>query len=177
MTNLSKEQILEKKLEEVKAQSRIPEVKTQGDKMQIIVFKIGQEEYGLHIDQIKEVVLTPNVTPVPEVESYMKGVANVRGNIISIIDLELRFGVGKSSNENLGKYTLVVASDEYKMGILVKEVPNTLNISASEIEEAQNIIGEGASSGQYINGIIKLKDRLIVLIDIFKVLENSESIN
>ena len=175
MAKQNKEEALEQKLKEVRAQFSEVQTETERENMQVIVFKIGKEEYGLHIDQIKEVVLTPNVTPVPEVSDYVKGVANVRGNIISIVDLERRFGVIKQGNdETLGKYTLVVASDEYKLGILVKEVPNTLNISTSEIEESQNVIGDEASSGQYINGIIKLKERLIVLIDIFKVLAKAE---
>jgi len=174
MAKQNKEVALEQKLEEVRAQVSEVEGQDENQNMQVIVFKIGKEEYGLHIDQIKEVVLTPNVTPVPEVSDYVKGVANVRGNIISIVDLELRFGVRKQNDDKLGKYTLVVASDEYKLGILVKEVPNTLNISTSEIEDSQNVIGDDASSGQYINGIIKLKERLIVLIDIFKVLDKAE---
>jgi purine-binding chemotaxis protein CheW len=174
MAKQNKVETLEQKLKDVRAQVADSQQMEEQENMQVIVFKIGKEEYGLHIDQIKEVVLTPNVTPVPEVADYVKGVANVRGNIISIVDLGFRFGVGSKDNNQLGKYTLVVASDEFKLGILVKEVPNTLNISTSEIEDSQNVIGDDASSGQYIKGIIKLKERLIVLIDIFKVLDKVE---
>ncbi len=143
------------------------------ERIQLIVFKIGRQEYGLPIDQIKEVVLTPNITAMPETPVYIKGVANVRGNIISILDLETRFGIGANS-EVPGKYTLVVASEEYKMGFLVKDVPNTLSVPVNKIEEAQNVLGDVATETKYINGIAKLKDRLVILFDVYEVLQKGD---
>jgi len=60
--------------------------------LQIVVFKLGQEEYGLHIDQIKEVVITPKITRMPQTPAFVKGVANIRGNVIAMLDLEEKFG-------------------------------------------------------------------------------------
>jgi len=145
--------------------------------LQVIVFKLGTEEYGLTIDQIKEVVITPNITKVPLAAFYVKGVANVRGNILAVIDLEERFGLHSNqatdSNEK-HNYTLVVESDDLKMGILVKEVPNTLSISEKNIDESPNIIQDQNADKNYIKGIIKLQNRLIILIDIFKVIAKEE---
>jgi len=144
---------------------------------QLIVFRQGTEEYGLHIDQIKEVVLTPNITKMPQTPSYVKGVANVRGNIIAIVDLEEKFGIEKSEEVDAGitnNYTLVVASDDFKIGIPVKEVPNTLTVSESDIDETLNIVHDGSVEHQYIKGIVKLEERLIILIDIFKVMSEQE---
>jgi purine-binding chemotaxis protein CheW len=139
---------------------------------QIIVFKQGTEEYALQIDQIKEVVMTPAITKMPQTPVYIKGVANVRGSIIAIIDLEEKFGVKTEHALNTGNYTLVVESDEYKMGILVKEVPNTLAISYSDME--QGVLGTGDGEQSYIKGIVKLGGRLIILIDIFKIMSSKE---
>lgn len=138
----------------------------QGRTFQIVVFKLGSEEYALQIDQIKEVVLTPTITRMPQTPEHIKGVANIRGNIIAIVDLRERFGLGE--NNGVGKYTLVVESEQFKMGVLVPEVPNTLAISESAVDQSlMNMEGEH----NYIKGIVKLDTRLIILIDIFKVME------
>ncbi|SKC54290.1 chemotaxis protein CheW [Ohtaekwangia koreensis] len=142
---------------------------------QIVVFRLGDEEYGISIDQIKEVVITPTITRVPQKPAFIKGVANIRGNIIAILDLEQKFGLQKTeetmpSNNN---FTLVIDSNEYKMGVLVKEVPNTLTISSSAVEDFI-FTGDGNVEQSYIKGIVKLDKRLIIMIDIFKVLSQQE---
>lgn len=139
---------------------------------QIIVFKQGDEEYALHIDQIKEVVITPSITKMPQTPSYIKGVANIRGNIIAILDLEEKFNLRRSQGNNTeNNYTLVVESDDLKMGILVREVPNTLNISAADFDESVGIINDVNNEASYIKGIVKFGKRLIIVIDIFKVID------
>lgn len=141
---------------------------------QLIVFKLGQEEYGLNIDQIKEIVLTPTITKMPQTEGFIKGVANIRGNIITIVDLEEKFGVNshltQEEKEKLGQYTLVIESDTLKIGILVRSVPNTLAASDNDIDNSQNIVHDSAMDDNYIKGIVKIDERLIILIDIFKVM-------
>ena len=144
--------------------------------VQIVVFKIGQEEYGLHIDQIKEVVITPTITRMPQTPSFVKGVANVRGNVIALLDLEEKFGLVRNL-ETLSKgnkFTLVIESEDYKMGILVHEVPNTLSISTSSIEDSV-FTGDQQGEQAYITGIVKLDKRLIIMIDIFKVINEKDS--
>lgn len=143
--------------------------------MQIVVFKLGHEEYGLPIDQIKEVVITPNVTRMPQTPPYVKGVANIRGNVIAILDLEAKFDLQRSSGAQEGnQYTLVIESDEYKMGILVREVPNTLTIASTAIEESF-FTGEQQGEKAYITGIVKLEKRLVIMIDIFKVINENDA--
>lgn len=144
--------------------------------LQIVVFKLGNEEYGLHIDQIKEVVITPNITRMPQTPSYIKGVANIRGNVIAIFDLEERFNLARTIQNNGSKYTLVVESDEVKMGLLVTEVPNTVTVNASDLDESIGIINDAHAENNYIKGIIKTGKRLIILIDIFKVIDQEMSV-
>jgi len=141
---------------------------------QLIVFKLGQEEYGLNIDQIKEIVLTPSITRMPQTESFIKGFSNIRGNIITIVDLEEKFGVNshltQEEKEKNGQYTLVIESDVLKVGVLVREVPTTLAASDNDIDESQNIVHDSSMDDNYIKGIVKIEERLIILIDIFKVM-------
>lgn len=146
------------------------------DRHQLIVFKQGNEEYGLAIDQIKEVVLTPKITKMPQTPNYVKGVANIRGNIIAIIDLEEKFGIANKTTDTYteGKYTLVVDSEEFKVGILVKEVPNTLAVSQSDIDETVNIIQDEVQESNYIRGIVKVHNRLIILIDVYQIMSRQE---
>ena len=145
---------------------------------QLIVFRQGEEEYGMRIDQIKEVVLTPNITRMPRTPAYVKGVANVRGNIIGIVDLEEKFGLKEITTTEeanaQSNYTLVLASDEFKAGILVTEVPNTLTVNMTDIEQSVNIVHDNSVDSDYIQGIVKLEDRLIILIDIFRVINEQE---
>jgi purine-binding chemotaxis protein CheW len=164
-----KEQITESK---TVAQSEVGKY----SRTQLIVFKLGKEEYGLAIDQIKEVVLTPHITRMPQTPSYIKGVANIRGTIIAILDLEEKFGLVEKTSEpaKVGHYTLVVASEEYKMGILVKEVPNTLSVAKSDIDETVNIVQDEKHDRNYIKGIVKVNNRLIILIDIYLIMSKQE---
>jgi purine-binding chemotaxis protein CheW len=139
--------------------------------LQIVVFKLGNEEYGLLIDQIKEVVITPNITKMPQTPNYVKGVANIRGNVIAIFDLEERFDIARTINHEGNRYTLVVESDDVKMGLLVNDVPNTVTVNAGDLDESIAIVNDANAESNYIKGIIKTGSRLIILIDIFKVVD------
>ncbi|MGB3586684.1 MAG: chemotaxis protein CheW [Tunicatimonas sp.] len=146
-------------------------------RQQLIVFKLGEEEYGITIDQIKEVVFTPNITPMPQVPPYIKGVANIRGNILAIVDLREKFGLLAQESDTDGtssNYTLVVASPKLNVGILVKEVPNTLTVSTSDIEDATSIVQSSQEGRNYIKGIVKVDQKLVILIDVFTVMQENE---
>lgn len=139
---------------------------------QIVVFKLGNEEYGMQIDHIKEVVITPNITKMPQSNAYIRGVANVRGNVIAILDLEERFKLERIILEKGSRYTLVVESEELRMGLLVSDVPNTITVRESEIDTNVGIVGDTSAEANYIKGIVKSGKRLIILIDIFKVVDH-----
>lgn len=162
-------------MSEIKSKNHTPSAQ-HAQVMQIVVFKLGQEEYGLHIHQIKEVVITPTITRMPQTPAFVRGVANIRGNVIAMLDLEEKFGLVRNhENGNKGNnFTLVIESEDYKMGILVREVPNTLSISSNNIEDSV-FTGDHQSEQSYITGIVKLEKRLIIMIDIFKVINEQEA--
>lgn len=156
-----------------------------GHSMQLIIFKLANEEYALPIDHIKEVVLTPRISKLPQTPSYVKGVANIRGNVITIVDLEERFGLlseeeleaAEERDEELdiqSNYTLVIESEEYKVGILVKEVPNTLSVNSTQIDNTNNIIQHSSLDEKAINGIVKLEDRMIIMVDILAMMSTGD---
>jgi purine-binding chemotaxis protein CheW len=153
--------------DKVKTETGVPAAR----QLQVVVFRLSGEEYGLMIDQIKEVVITPPITRMPQVPSYVKGVANIRGNVISIFDLRDRFRLPSNAEHDSNKYTLVVESNEIKAGLLVNEVPNTISVSAEKLDDSVSIVADAGAEANYIKGIIKHGERLIILIDIFKVLD------
>lgn len=145
--------------------------------MQVIVFKLGGEEYGIPIDSIKEVVLTPPVTRIPLAPRYIKGVANVRGTILAIVDLEERLSLNLDKiKEETQKpnYLLVIESEDYKMGVLVKEVPNTLSVSEANIDHSPNLVQDGSIEKGYVRGIVKTESRLVILVDVFKLVTKDD---
>lgn len=150
------------------------------ERVQLIIFKLGKEEYAMNIDQIKEVVITPRIAKVPQTADYIKGVSNIRGNIIAIMDLEERFSLmdalKQTNGENIANYTLVVESEAFKVGILVKEVPNTLSIRTSDIDSSSDIIRYSALDERCIKGIVKSGDRMIIMIDMFELLSIDEHV-
>jgi purine-binding chemotaxis protein CheW len=146
-------------------------------KYQLIVFKLAGQEYALFIEQIKEVVITPNITPVPLTPKYIKGVANIRGDILAITDLEERFELKSASREKYdyqidttkANFTLVIASEDLKMGILVKELPNTLTILETDLAQP-SLIYENEEEKNYILSIVRLQERLIIVVDLNKII-------
>lgn len=152
-----------------------------GERIQLIIFKLGREEYAMNIDQIKEVVMTPRIAKVPQTAGYIRGVANIRGNIIAIMDLEERFNLIEKTEQplaadNIANYTLVVESDEFKVGVLVKEVPNTLSVNISDIDSSSEIIRYTALDERCIKGVVKSGERMIIMIDMFELLAIDEHI-
>lgn len=163
-------------LEDIKKEAALDvQKKDISKRVQLIIFKLGSEEYALSIDLIKEVVLTPRVAKMPQTPSYIKGVANIRGNIIAILDLEEKFGI-ETSNANSelnANYTLVIESETYKAGFLVREVPNTLTITTSDIETSSNFIQSNSIDDNCVQGVVKSGERLIILIDMIKLMEST----
>jgi purine-binding chemotaxis protein CheW len=168
----------EMSIEDVKREAALDiQKKDISQRIQLIIFKLGSEEYALSIDQIKEVVLTPRIAKMPQTHSYIKGVANIRGNIIAILDLEEKFGIErKSDDRQVYHYTLVLENLSFKAGFLVREVPNTLTINSTDIENSATFIQSSSADDSYFQGVVKSGERLIILIDMEKLVESS-SIN
>lgn len=149
-----------------------------GEKVQLIVFRLGTEQYALHIDQIREVVPTPSVARLPQSPDFVRGVANIRGNIIAIIDLEICLGLSAADDSipdaQKKPYTLVLESAEYKMGVLVSEVPNTLNINSKQMEDTGGLAAHDHGQSSYIKGLIKKEEELIIYFDAIQLVANQQ---
>lgn len=146
--------------------------------IQLIVFKLGTEEYGIRIDKVKEVTITPEITKMPKTPNFIKGVANVRGDIIAVMDLVVKFGLEdkiKPTNEKKSSYILVVEIPQYTIGIIVHEVPHSLAIPVSSVDKTPNVIQERHINENFIEGIGKTSDgRLVIVLDILNILSIEE---
>lgn len=143
--------------------------------IQLVVFNIAGEQYGLPIDQVKEVVLTPRIARMPHTPDYIHGVANIRGNIIAIVDLEQKLGFNKETTDanNIGAYTLVIENEKVKVGVLVKKVPDTLTVDVASIDQATDFIRYTSLAANSLVGVVKAEHNMIMLIDIVKLIDSS----
>lgn len=158
-------------------QSKQEEVSVTEPNVHLIVFKLGGEEYGIRIEQVKEVTITPDIARMPKTPDFIKGVANIRGDIIAIMDLEGRFKIAPMEPlmKSRQTYTLVIETDSYNMGILVREVPQSLTVGISKIDKTPGIIQEVNVNENFIDGIAKVGSRLIIVLDIRKILTIEET--
>ena len=144
--------------------------------VQLIVFRLGDEDYGIRIEQVKEVTVTPEVARMPKTPPFIKGIANLRGDIIAILDLEERFRlrpVGRELPER--SYTVAVEAADYTLGLVVREVPRPITLPLSQIEPAPEFVQDVGSRDKYLEGIAKLPDgNIIIVLDMRKLLTPSE---
>ncbi|HRR40247.1 MAG TPA: chemotaxis protein CheW [Syntrophales bacterium] len=136
-----------------------------------LTFVLGGEEYGLEILKVKEIIGVMNITAVPQMPRYVKGVINLRGKVIPVVDLRLKFGMESLDyNERTCIIVVDIASGGSKviMGIVVDCVSEVLNIKAEEIEDAP-AFGVRLNT-DYILGMAKVKGNVKILLDIDKVL-------
>lgn len=149
-------------------------LRLRGQSVQLIVFKLGGERYALEIDKVKEIVPAPQVSKLPRAPKFMKGVANIRGSVMVIMDLEEKFELFKSEEISEKTFTLVIKNDRFRAGILVSEVPTTLKVQGDIIESSSHIMSNTVLDETFIKGLIKQEDGMIILLDIIELIESDE---
>jgi len=138
---------------------------------QVVGFRIGNETYGVRIASVREIVRVPEITMVPNAPEVIEGVINLRGRIIPVMDLRKRFGNSAVQPDKKNRI-LVVELDNKLLGLIVSSASEVLKIPPSEIESPGTVFAEGESS--YVTGVGKLKGRLIILLDIARLLRQPE---
>jgi len=138
--------------------------------LQVVGFRIGNETYGVRIAAVREIVRVPEITSVPSAPDLIEGVINLRGKIIPVMDLRKRFGQTEIQNDKRNRI-LVVELNNKLVGLIVNAASEVLKIPPSEIAPG-SVFAEGESG--YVTGVGKLKGRLIILLDISKLLHRPE---
>jgi purine-binding chemotaxis protein CheW len=139
--------------------------------LHIVGFRIGRETFGVPISLVHEIVRVPDITSVPEAPDYVEGVINLRGKIISVVDLRKRFGETEIKTHKKNRILVVEVSGKL-VGLMVDAASEVLKIPPSEIDLPPNVFEEGELN--YVTGVGKLQSRLIILIDLTKILQKGE---
>ncbi len=142
-----------------------------GAETQLVVFRLGNEEYGVDIQQVREIIKVPEITRVPKAPEFIEGVINLRGQITPIMDLRMRLDLPESQK---GEDTRIIISELEKniVGMIVDSVSEVLRISKKNIDPTPTISTDVGV--EFIKGVGKLGDRLLILLDLMKVLSKKE---
>lgn len=146
------------------------------EEVQLVVFTLQSGirdcEYGVPISQVREINRLSTPTKLPQAPSFVEGVINLRGKVIPVIDLKKRFEM-EVGEYNDNSRIIVVDIAEHTVGIIVDEVTEVLRIPAEDVEPPPSIIS--GVTAEYLKGVGKVGDRLLVLLDLRRILSSSET--
>ncbi len=139
--------------------------------LQWVTFKLAGEIYGINVMQVQEVLRYTEIAPVPGAPTYVLGIINLRGNVVTVIDTRHRFGLTPGE---IGDNTriVIVEAEKHVIGILVDSVAEVVYLKQSEIETAPNVGTE--ENAKFIQGVCHKNDDLLILIELNKLLTDDE---
>jgi purine-binding chemotaxis protein CheW len=143
------------------------------DDRQLVIFKIAGEEFGVDINEVKEIIRWTDVTRIPNTESYIKGVINLRGSIVVVNDLAMKLGLPSKEIDDDTRI-LVVEVGNNTVGMIVDSATEVLRLDAEKVKDAPSMITSGIEA-DYIDGVgVLSEDRLLTLLDLAKVMESKD---
>ncbi len=154
------------------AEEILPRYKEKNKDFQLVTFNLG-EEYGVPIHQVQEIIRVSGITMVPNSPSYMEGVINLRGRVLPVFNLRKRLRLSPRDVDKASRIVVAEAGDKV-IGLLVDAVSHVIKVSPESVESAPDEVLE--IDTDYITGVGKLKNRLVILLDLEKLLrrENIE---
>jgi len=143
------------------------------DELQVVAFTVAGGEFAVNILEVQEINRLPSITRVPRTPSYMEGVINLRGNVIPVVDLHKRLGL--PSGENTDKTRVVIVNvHDIKVGMIVDEVLEVLRLSQHNIEPPPST---GGQNPEFLEGVGKMGNRLLMLVNLEQLLGIANSVN
>ncbi len=143
---------------------------------QIVVFSLKinghKAEYGIPIIQVQEINRITEVTRLPQTPVFVEGIINLRGCIVPLIDIKKRFGLGHSEQSE-DRRIIVFVLDGQKTGIIVDDVNEVMHVDVEEMQFAELL--SVSDSARYLTGIARVEDRIVLILDLEKVLSLDES--
>lgn len=133
----------------------------------VIVFKLRNEQYGVDLQQIRSIERLQSVTEVPQSENFIKGIINLRGEIIPLIDLKERLH-GTEAEHLDSTRILIIQIGETLVGLIVDAATDVKDIDASQIQPAPPLVG--GITKEYLKGVITIEEKLLILLDLEKIL-------
>ena len=139
--------------------------------MQWVTFRLGDEKYGINVMQVQEVLRVAEIAPVPGAPSYVLGIINLRGNVVTVIDTRNRFGLMSRDTDDSSRI-VIIETASHIIGILVDSVAEVVELRSSDIETAPNVGNEETS--RYIQGVTSRDNELLILVDLNRFLSDEE---
>lgn len=140
------------------------ELKTIGETTQFIVIKLGDEQYGINIKYIDNIVRMPHITRVPKVDPYLKGVINLRGEVVPVMSIRIKMGLPEDEFTKSSRIIIIKLESQGYIGIIVDEVKEVVTLDATQIEKVS--YDSKDEKGNFISGVGKCEDGLISLLDL-----------
>lgn len=140
-----------------------------------LTFKLGEEEFGAHVSQVLNILEMTKITGVPKTPDFMKGVINLRGMVLPVIDARIKFGLPETkytSNTCIIVMDLDLGDDTVHIGAIVDEVLSVIDIEENQIEPPPSLGNQYKS--EFIYGMAKVEENFVMLLDMQKVLNNEE---
>lgn len=142
------------------------------DLEQMVTFNLAQEEYGVNILQVQEINRMVEITEVPQTDKYMEGIINLRGKVIPILDLRKKFNMPEKEHDNYTRIVVVNVNNE-TVGLVVDGVSEVLRVPRGSLEDAPGLVLDDCASVGYIQSIVKLEGRLLIYLDLTKIISGS----
>jgi purine-binding chemotaxis protein CheW len=142
------------------------------EEKKVIVFALGSEEYGVEVEKVKTIERMQPLTRVPKAPAFVKGVINLRGVVIPIIDLRSRFDLQEKDYTDNTRIIIVSAGD-YEVGLIVDAANDVIDLEEDQIDQPPEVVG--GIKAKYLRGIARIgEDRLLVLLNLEQVLNKAE---
>ncbi len=146
------------------------DIKTESNEIQVVAFKLRKEEYGFSILNVKEIRGLTDITRVPFAPDFVKGVINLRGSVLPVIDLKKRLGLQPMEYTESTRI-LIVQSDGIDVGMIVDAVTEVLTIDAANIDSVK----QSDSESRFLTGVGKIDDRLIIMLSLDEIIGSIEN--
>ncbi|WP_373229571.1 chemotaxis protein CheW [Cohnella sp.] len=144
------------------------------EELKVIVFTLAHEEYGIEVDRIRTIERMCPITRVPKTPDFVKGVINLRGIVIPVIDLRGRFGLPETDLTDNSRIVIVAAND-LEVGFIVDSANDVMDVMSDAIENPPEVLG--GIKAKYLSGVAKIGDnRLLILLNLVEVLNRNEII-
>jgi purine-binding chemotaxis protein CheW len=137
--------------------------------MQLVVFRLGNEEFGADISQIREIIRVGEITSIPQAPDYVHGVINLRGQVTTVVNLRRRLGMPDRATDGNSRI-VIVEVDHSTVGMMVDSVTEVKYINGGQVEPFSSFLADNEVQS-YILGVCKLKDHLLILVDLKNALE------
>jgi purine-binding chemotaxis protein CheW len=134
---------------------------------QMVVFQLGQESYGIDIFRVNEIIRLREITPIPKSESYIRGLVNLRGKTIPVVDLRIRLNLG-SAEDTESTRIIVVDAESGNIGVVVDAVREVITLQPDQVNQAPLLVSD--TDNDFVRGVAKVDDGLITLLHLDQAL-------